>query len=96
VKIELRPTGQVVCNSAYQVVRTALSGNGLAFLTADVAAQYVLDGRLISVMQDWCPTFPGLHAYYPSRRYSSRALQIVIEAIRYRAESAASARADRL
>jgi DNA-binding transcriptional LysR family regulator len=40
-------------------------------------------GRLVSVMPDWCPRFPGLHAYYPTRRHSSRALALVIEAIRY-------------
>ncbi len=39
-------------------------------------------GRLQSVMADWCPLFPWLHADYPSRRQSSRALNLVIEAIR--------------
>jgi DNA-binding transcriptional LysR family regulator len=39
-------------------------------------------GRLASVMEDWCPAFPGLHAYYPSRRQNSRALALVIDAIR--------------
>ncbi|WER47812.1 hypothetical protein CupriaWKF_09920 [Cupriavidus sp. WKF15] len=50
---------------------------------ADVEA-----GRLVRVMEDWCPTFPGYHAFYPSRRQSSRALRIVIDAIRYRADGA--------
>lgn len=35
-------------------------------------------------MDDWCPRFPALHAYYPSRRNSSRAMRIVIDAIRYK------------
>ena len=61
-----------------------LDGFGLAFLTEDLVAEHVQTGRLISVMDEWCPHFPGLHAYYPSRRQTARALALVIEAIRYK------------
>jgi DNA-binding transcriptional LysR family regulator len=52
-------------------------------LPEDLAGAHVHAGRLLSVMEDWCPSFPGLHAYYPSRRQNSRALALVIDAIRY-------------
>lgn len=81
--IELRVRGQAVFTTGYHMTNAAVSGCGLAFLTEDLAAPYLEDGRLISVMQDWCPKFPGLHAYYPSRRHSSRALGLIIEAIRH-------------
>jgi DNA-binding transcriptional LysR family regulator len=80
--LEMRPRGQFIFNGAYQIVNAALSGCGLAFVTDDLAGHHVREGRLVSVMEDWCPHFPGLHAYYPSRRHSSRALAIVIDAIR--------------
>ncbi|WP_338763318.1 LysR family transcriptional regulator [Massilia sp. METH4] len=80
--VELRPHAQIVCSSAYQMVNAALSGNGLAFVTEDLAADHVRAGRLVSVMEDWCGAFPGLHAYYPSRRHASRALALVIDALR--------------
>jgi DNA-binding transcriptional LysR family regulator len=83
--IEVRVRGQVTFNSAYQMLAAALSGCGLAYVTEDMAAEHVRAGRLISVMEDRCPIFPGLHAYYPSRRHSSRALGLVIDAIRYKA-----------
>jgi DNA-binding transcriptional LysR family regulator len=57
---------------------------GLAFLPEDLVGPHVRAGRLASVMEDWCPSFPGLHAYYPSRRNSSRALAVVMDAIRYK------------
>jgi DNA-binding transcriptional LysR family regulator len=82
-QIEARVSGQATFNSAYQMLNAALSGCGLAFVPEEMAGPYVRDGRLLSVMQDWCPAFPGLHAYYPSRRHSSRALALVIDAIRY-------------
>jgi DNA-binding transcriptional LysR family regulator len=80
----VRVRGQTIFTSGYHMVNAAVSGSGLAFVTEDLAGQYVREGRLISVMQEWCPKFPGLHAYYPSRRHSSRALGLVIDAIRYK------------
>lgn len=82
--LELRVRGQVVCNTAPHILQVALDGCGIAFLPEEMTAPYVQDGRLVSVMQDWCPRFPGLFAYYPSRRQSSRALGLVIDAIRYK------------
>ena len=82
--IEVRVTGQLTFSGAYQMLHAALSGHGLAFLPADMTQPYVAAGRLRRVMDDCCPSFPALHAYYPSHRNSSRAMQLVIEAIRYR------------
>lgn len=82
---EVRVRGQLTFNSAYQILHAALDGCGLAFIPEDLAGTHVRAGRLNSVMEDWCPSFPGLHAYYPSRRQNSRALALVIEAIRHKA-----------
>lgn len=84
-QIEARPRGQFIANGVYPMLEAALSGCGLAYLTEDLVAHHVREGRLVSVMEDWCPRFPGLHAYYPSRRHSSRALTLVIDALRYKA-----------
>ena len=83
-ELEARVRGQLTFNSAYQILHAAVDGCGLAFLPDDMVGPYLREGRLLSVMEDWCPTFPGLHAYYPSRRHSSRALALVIDAIRYK------------
>lgn len=82
--IEARVRGQAVFNDVKQHLAAALSGNGLAFLPDELVAQHIGAGRLLSVMEDWCPRFPGLHAFYPSRRNSSRALALVVDAIRYK------------
>jgi DNA-binding transcriptional LysR family regulator len=82
--VEVSVTGQVMFSGAYQMLRAALSGYGLAFLPVDLTQKHVDAGRLQRVMDPCCPRFPGLHAYYPSHRNSSRAMQVVIEAIRYK------------
>jgi len=84
--LEARVNGQVTFNGAYQMLNAALAGYGLAFLPEDLTRPHVDAGRLQSVMADWCPRFPGLHAYYPSRRNSSRALRLVVDALRQPAE----------
>jgi DNA-binding transcriptional LysR family regulator len=82
--VGVRVRGRYTFNGVYQMLGAALSGCGLAYLTEDVAAAHVEAGRLVSVMQDHCAKFPGLHAYYPSRRHASRALAVVLDAIRHK------------
>lgn len=81
--IQARVSGQVTVTSVYPMIDAALGGMGLAFLPTDLVEHHVREGRLLSVMESWCPTFPGLHAYYLSRRHPSRAFTMVIDALRY-------------
>jgi DNA-binding transcriptional LysR family regulator len=82
-ELQVRVEGQLAFNGTYQMLDAALAGYGLAYLPADIAQPHVTAGRLQWVLEDWSPTFPGLHAYYASRRQSSRALLVVIDALRY-------------
>ena len=86
-ELQVRVDGQVVFNGSYQLLNAALSGIGLAFVPEDLASPHVAAGRLQYVMEDWFPTFPGLHVYYASRRQPSRGVEVVVEALRYRGAS---------
>jgi DNA-binding transcriptional LysR family regulator len=81
---EVRVDGQLAFNGTYQMLAAALSGYGLAYIPADLAQEHIEAGRLVKVLEDWCPVFPGLHACYATRREFSRAMTVVIDAIRYR------------
>lgn len=81
--IEARVRGQAVFTNVHHMLAAALDGVGVTFLPESLVAPHLQAGRLVSVMEEWCPSFPGLHAYYPSRRHSSRALGLVIDALRY-------------
>ncbi|CAM2155068.1 putative transcriptional regulator [Pararobbsia alpina] len=82
---QVRVEGQVTVTNTYQMIEAAVAGFGLAYVPEDLAKPFVDEGRLDWVLQDWWPTYPGLHAYYPSRRQTSRAFQIVVDALRARA-----------
>ena len=49
----------------------------------DVAQPHLAKGRLIRVLTGWCPPFSGYHLYYRSRRQSSPAFALLVDALRY-------------
>jgi DNA-binding transcriptional LysR family regulator len=83
-ELKVRVEGQLVFNGTGQMLSAALAGGGLAYVPEDLARPYIAAGQLKQVLRDWCPTFQGYHLYYPSRRQSSRALAVLIDALRYR------------
>src|SRR6202000_597215 len=60
-EVQVRVGGQLACNGTYQMLAAALSGYGLAYVPADLAQPHVEAGSLVKVLDEWCPTFPGLH-----------------------------------
>ena len=80
----MRVEGQLVFNNMALRLNAALAGLGLAYLPEDQVQAHLADGRLMRVLEDWCPPFPGYHLYYPSRRQHSPAFALLVEALRYR------------
>ena len=83
-ELKVRVDGQLVFNGTTQMLNAALAGFGLAYVPEDLAQPHLAKGRLKRVLEDWCPTFPGYHLYYPSRRESSPAFVLLVDALRYR------------
>lgn len=83
-EVKVRSEGQLIFNNLAMRLSSALDGLGLAYMPEDQVLSYVEKGRLIRVLEDWCPYFPGYHLYYPSRRYASPAFAVLVEALRYR------------
>ena len=85
-EVKVRAEGQLVFNSLGMRLSSALDGLGVAYMPEDQALPYIADGRLIRVLKDWCPPFPGYHLYYPSRRQQSPALALLADVLRYRGD----------
>jgi DNA-binding transcriptional LysR family regulator len=83
--LRVRVEGQLVLNGTGPMLDAALAGFGLAYLPADSVQPYLADGRLLAVLADWCPPYPGYHLYYPNRRQPTPAFALLIDALRYRA-----------
>lgn len=83
-EVKVRVEGQLVFNAPNQALNASLADLGISFLPADLAQPHLATGRLVRVLEDWCPPFPGYHLYYPSRRQTSPAFALLTEALRYR------------
>src|SRR5437667_2668901 len=82
-KLNVRVDGQLVLNSAPQMVNAALAGFGLACVPEGMVELQVAAGHLRRVLEDWCPPSAGYHLYYPSRRQTSPAFALLVDALRY-------------
>ena len=83
-ELNVRVDGQLVFNNSRQILEAALAGFGLAYLPEDMVEPHIERRRLVQVLDGWCAPFPGYHIYYPSRRQSSPALSLVVDALRYK------------
>lgn len=81
-QIRTKVTGPLTFNSQEPMLDAALQGLGVAYLVEDQAEPFLRDGRLVRVLDDWTPRFPGYFLYYPSRRQMSPALAALIAALR--------------
>jgi DNA-binding transcriptional LysR family regulator len=81
---KVRVDGRIAFNSIAMLRGAALDGVGLANLPDDYVTQEIADGRLVRVLQDWCPPHPGYHLYYPSRRQPTQAFALLVDALRHR------------
>ncbi|MGH6684611.1 MAG: LysR family transcriptional regulator [Pseudolabrys sp.] len=83
-ELKVRVEGQMTFNAAAQMLNAAVAGLGLAYVPEGLVQPHLVKGRLKRVLEDWCPPFPGYHLYYPSRRQSSAAFALLVEALRHR------------
>jgi DNA-binding transcriptional LysR family regulator len=83
-ELKVRVEGQLFFSTTTQMLHAALAGLGLAYLPEGLVQPHISKGRLIRVLEDWCPPYPGYHLYYPSRRQPSAAFALLVEALRHR------------
>ena len=83
-ELQVRMNGPLIINDGQILEAAALDGLALAYTFESQVSQYIADGRLIRVLEDWCQPFPGFHLYYPSRRQHRAAFALLVEALRFK------------
>jgi DNA-binding transcriptional LysR family regulator len=74
--------GPLTLDSHQLIVDAALQGVGLACTSEHSIAGHLATGRLIRVLQDWLPPYPGLCLYYPANRHVPAGLRAFIDLVR--------------
>lgn len=74
--------GPITVNDVHLLMATALHGTALVMVMEDMVRRHLADGRLVRVLEAWCPPFSGYHLYYPNRRHPSSAFVALVEELR--------------
>jgi DNA-binding transcriptional LysR family regulator len=81
-KLNIHVDGPLIFNTSTHIADAAAGGLGIAYLPEQEFLPHIAEGRLVRVLEDWCPPFPGYYLYYPSRRQPSPAFSRVVDALR--------------
>ncbi|MGY2257723.1 LysR substrate-binding domain-containing protein [Pseudomonas sp. SDO55104_S430] len=81
-KIDLQIKGRLILNDSEILVRSAMDGLGIAYMINGYIEPFLRQGRLVRVLEEWCPVIPSLHLYYPDRRRVPAKLRVLIDFLR--------------
>ncbi|MGW8204677.1 LysR substrate-binding domain-containing protein (plasmid) [Sphingomonas bisphenolicum] len=82
--LNVRVEGPLILNDVPMILNASVEGIGLACVMEDQADDLLKTGKLLRVLEDWCPPFSGYHLYYPDRRQLPPAFKLLVDALRYR------------
>jgi len=80
--LTINPQGPLVFDDPEFVTEAVLKGVGLGLALEATVAEPIATGRLVQVLAEWCPSFPGYYLYYPSRRHRPAALTALLHTLR--------------
>ncbi len=79
--------GHLTLDDSSLMLEAALAGAGLAYIGEPSVKEHVAAGRLVMVLEDWTPPYPGLSLYFAGRRHIPARLRALIDLIREQAHA---------
>jgi DNA-binding transcriptional LysR family regulator len=81
-ELALDVPGVLILDHLELMVEAAANGLGIAYVPDTTARPYLNDGRLVTVLGDWCPEIPGLFLYYPGHRHVPPGLRAFVDLLK--------------
>lgn len=81
-EITIDPPGALTLDSNTLMVEAAMAGLGIAYVPEAYARAAISRKRLVSLLDAWCPTIPGLYLYYPSQRHLAPGLRAFVDLVK--------------
>jgi DNA-binding transcriptional LysR family regulator len=81
-EISIDPPGVLTLDDSDLMIEAAVDGLGIAYAPEAFARAMLASGRLVKVLEDWCPAIPGLALYYPRNRHVPAALRAFIDTMK--------------
>jgi DNA-binding transcriptional LysR family regulator len=82
VELEVEVDGPLTMGDQALMIEAALDGVGVTYAFEGQVAELVAQGRLVSVLEDWCPYYSGFYLYYPSRRQMPAPLRAFVDLVK--------------
>jgi DNA-binding transcriptional LysR family regulator len=76
--VNITPKGRFFSANSTLQMHAALGGLGFCMTFEGFVRDLIKAGSLVSVLDDWCPPYPGPFLYYPSRRQPPPALSAFV------------------
>jgi DNA-binding transcriptional LysR family regulator len=81
-ELEVEVDGPLTLDTLALVVEAALNGAGLAYLNEWDVQSHLASGKLVRVLEDWLPAWPGLCVFYPSHRHVPAGLRAFVDVVK--------------
>jgi DNA-binding transcriptional LysR family regulator len=78
---EIAVEGSLIVNDLDMLLSTTLEGVGIGYLPEPIVARHLARGRLVTLLEGWSRTLPGVFLYHPSRRQTPMPLQVFLRFI---------------
>ncbi|HBC0020628.1 TPA: LysR family transcriptional regulator [Enterobacter hormaechei subsp. steigerwaltii] len=78
-RVEVNVSGPIVVDEPAMLTRIAVDGAGIAYQFAHQVDAMLAEGRLVQLLEDWTPAFPGFYVYYTSRRQMAPPLRAFLD-----------------
>lgn len=77
--LSFEPDGCFITNNDDVMVSGAVQGLGLAMTMDFSVRDHLTDGRLVRLLEDWCPPFDGFQLYLSSREQMPKKLRAFVD-----------------
>ena len=74
--------GPLILDHVELMAEAAAAGLGIAYVPERTAGPLVAAGRVVTVLDEWCPRIPGLFLYYPGHRQVPPGLRAFIDVLK--------------
>jgi len=85
-RVDVAVRGPLVVNDRAVGLNAALEGVGITMSAEPRVDELLRSGRLVGLLEDWTPPFPGFHLYYPRQRSMLAATRAFVDFVTGRDE----------
>lgn len=81
-RLAVQVSGPLAFNEPELMLQAVLDDIGVGYLLDHEVSDHIEKGRLVRLLDDWTPPFPGFHIYYSSRRQMRPIMKAFTDALR--------------